>query len=135
MTARRSLGCARCGDCCERIVLDVDPRDPRWDVLPPENDARRSAVFIRAHWTATGERLAGGGSVWVCDRFDPETRTCAAHDQRPPVCEGYPWYGRAPEPQRIAHGRCSFLLDVPAADRPAGARPLIPVTDVTEAGR
>jgi Fe-S-cluster containining protein len=151
-----SLGCARCGDCCERIWLSLplddlavwstdalsgvpDPStDEGWEYwlehgwvdrelavqyFDPQGSRRANADFLSVHWHPIPE---GDHS---CDQFDPVHRVCLAHDGRPPVCSGYPWYGSEPSvaraPKRIAH--CSYLADLPPADRPEGSRPLIPL--------
>lgn len=167
----QSLGCARCGDCCERIYLSAsmtmlrrwnstalegvpDPRtdegwawwvnehpDKSWqdtesdreiaiERYDPRGDRRVNADFITEHWHEVTEELDGGRDTYfTCDQFDAETRLCLARDTRPPVCSGYPWYGRGPESGRITKegSRCSFLLDLPPEDRPTGSRPLIPI--------
>jgi Fe-S-cluster containining protein len=46
-------------------------------------------VFAAEHWTPTGQR-AHGMHAYQCDRFDPTTRLCTAHDERPPICRAYP---------------------------------------------
>jgi Fe-S-cluster containining protein len=28
--------------------------------------------------------------AYQCDRFDPQSRLCTAHDDRPPICRAYP---------------------------------------------
>jgi len=28
--------------------------------------------------------------AYQCDRFDPASRLCTAHDDRPPICRAYP---------------------------------------------
>jgi Fe-S-cluster containining protein len=127
--------CAGCGDCCESIVLSISP----WEIdALAEETGGEDPIFIRAHWTPTGEtRDAAGnpGYEYVCRRLDPETRRCTAHDDRPHVCRGYPWYDDPSPEGKVArapflHRRCSHLIDVPAADRPAGSRPLLPLTVV-----
>lgn len=85
---------------------------------------RRNAEFITAHWHPVDDESC------ACDQFSRETRLCMAQDSKPPVCVGYPWYGEAPE-VRGASGmpaQCSYLADLPPAERPEGSRPLIPIT-------
>jgi hypothetical protein len=85
---------------------------------------RQDADFIAAHWTPDGD------SGCKCDAFDPATGLCGAHDSRPPVCRNYPWYSDGPGAERAASlpSHCSYLADVPRAERPEGSRPLIPLT-------
>lgn len=133
--------CNRCGDCCEDIYLNTskarsrrevrfgDPReDAVWEAwvagwatkgeqhAPREAFVRSylDAVFIDQHWH--GGRPAGHGVTdhWSCDRFDPATRLCLAHDDRPPICRDFPWYGREPSADEGAKlsKRCAFRADV-----------------------
>jgi Fe-S-cluster containining protein len=121
-----SLGCARCGDCCDPVVLTPENAAVLTD--PPPTADRYNLDFAAEHWHPRGQR-PDGHLEYTCDQFDPDTRLCRAGDARPPVCAHYPWYGAGPTPHRAAdlYPRCSYLLDVPAADRPQGARPLIPI--------
>lgn len=80
--------------------------------------------FMAAHWT----EVPGQPGYSSCDQFDPQARLCLAQEGKPPICRDYPWYHF--EPASIARNllpECSFLLDVPPAARPEGARPLIPI--------
>jgi Fe-S-cluster containining protein len=146
-----SLGCAgsACGDCCERISIGSTLADIRSQMstsganVPPEAGRRglrfrfggrvgahaREAAFILRHWHPTGDVVRSGNrvkQVLSCDQFDPVHRTCMAHDDRPPVCSGFPFYGQEPH-GAFRESHCSYLLDVPPADRPEGSRPLIPL--------
>lgn len=138
-----SLGCAKCGDCCEDLCLDTRHVDEGnrwwlyWQRGGKKNTRTRQGMwpdirFITSHWTEV--RRTGGQSVMRCDQFDTETRTCMAYEDRPPVCRDYPWYSDAGDAERIRKRapqiarRCSFLLDVAPEDRGPDARPLIPLT-------
>lgn len=148
--------CARCGSCCEKIWLNADPRrwsakalegipDPRTDdgwaywlehghteedraaVLgnyDPAGRKRADADFIAAHFAEDCD------GYWTCDAYDPEAHECTAHEDRPPLCSGYPWYDEKPSAERAehVHRECSYLADLPPSDRPEGSRPLIPLT-------
>lgn len=130
-----SLGCARCGDCCDPVHLAVDQRDlvDRWREYVADGGQQPQAgsdiAFILAHWTELEHKDIG--TTYRCAFFDPDTRMCTAHDQRPPVCRDFPFYDQPGNPQNLesrADGPwCSYWLDVPPADRPADARPLIPI--------
>lgn len=141
-----SLGCAGCGDCCDQIFLPAD-RDmaaiiaAAGDGFEVPADVLADATFILEHWTPRtaepGEPVIGpDGSEhtrYDCDRYDPVHARCGDYANRPPVCRGFPWYGADPV-ERLSHiaglhphPRCSYLLDVPAALRPEGSRPLIPL--------
>lgn len=91
----------------------------------PDGDLRADVDFIADHW----HEIDGYPGNYRCDRWDPATLLCTAHDERPPVCRNFPWYGAEPGVARAASldSACSFLLDVPPAARPEGARPLIPI--------
>ncbi len=124
-----TIGCARCGDCCDPVVLDPAV----WDRIQTGDSADRASVdFAREHWTVVGEIEDGDGDRMLqikCDQFDPGTRLCGAHDERPPVCGGFPWYGRSPSIEgKVMSWRCSYWADVPTDQRPPGTRPLLPVT-------
>jgi Fe-S-cluster containining protein len=110
------------------------PDDQRENVIAaydPDGDLRADADFAATHWTVldrAAHPLFGDNFARIrCDAFDAESRRCTAHQDRPPVCRGYPWFG-APSARRAAGlpRQCSYLLDLPVADRPAGARPLTP---------
>lgn len=161
VTATRTLGCVRCGSCCEPVPFTTEEHQTvtAWStaalrgVPGPGTDEgwahwlatgwtgerrhvaiarydpggrwRQDADFIAEHWTPQGEHC-------VCDRYDPDTASCTAHDERPPVCRDYPWYRDGPTQERAARlePQCSYLLDVAPTQRPAGARPLIPIEPV-----
>lgn len=120
-----------CGDCCDpviygRSIAEVTSMLARPDVVGKN---RRDFAFISAHWTETAVEVMPDGQAWYemrCDRFDTASRTCTAHAERPPICSNYPWYSRTEAPTP-SYSRCGYWLDTPAADRPAGVRPLLPL--------
>jgi Fe-S-cluster containining protein len=153
-----TAGCARCGECCTRIWLTEDPRpwstsalegvpDPgtedgwaywleygwkreRDEALSrynPDGNLRRNADFVAAYFAETCD------GYWTCDAYDPEHGECTAHDDRPPLCRRYPWYGEEPSADRAGHmqKQCSYLADLPRDQRPENARPLIPLTAIS----
>jgi Putative zinc- or iron-chelating domain len=93
----------------------------------PAGRKRADADFIAAHWAETCD------GHWTCDAYDPEHGTCTAHENRPPLCRDYPWYGDQPSAERAGYmyRQCSYLADLPPDQRPEGARPLIPLSVVT----
>ncbi len=95
----------------------------------PDGSTRRNADFAEQHW----RRRGGDANDYDCDLFDRHTRLCAAQDSKPPICANFPWYGQAPTVERAANldPQCSYLGDLPPADRPEGSRPLIPIEVVT----
>lgn len=120
--------CSRCGSCCDPVTVSFDPQvyaaerlaSPEAPQFEPEQ--RRQYEFFLAHWRVaegpypTEEGLPG--YKVTCDQYDRDTKTCLAHDTKPPVCYGFPWYGRdphAPLSQPIARSlspQCSFNADV-----------------------
>lgn len=109
--------CSRCGDCCERIwsvppavVEAMLARPPSLAMTRVEQSNYATALFVTEHWTAT--QVSVSSARWSCDAFDPDTRLCTAHEARPPVCSGFPWYGQEPTLTKELHPRCSFNADV-----------------------
>lgn len=101
-----------CGDCCEDIYLTTSKRRLR-ELLTEDTateDNRANARFVLAHWHGGVRAGKGATHHWACDAFDAETRLCTAHDDRPPICSGYPWYGNEP---RVTVGllepRCTYV--------------------------
>ena len=106
-----------------------DDREMATRRFRPGSSYRANAEFISAHWHPLGDH------EYRCDRFDASHRLCAAHEERPPVCRDYPWYGSEPA-ERGPDGmipRCSYLADLPPSLRPEGSRPLIPLTPLNGA--
>jgi hypothetical protein len=88
-----------------------------------KNDRRLEAIrnYLDARWIIDHWHDLGDGDA-LCDAFDPQTRTCLAYDERPPVCSDYPWYRKSPGNDQIASLRCSFWADVPKEEWPKGVR-------------
>jgi len=138
-----SLGCARCGDCCEEIWIPI----PRSEITAQTGGDRKHMVssdrwagryqldFFARYWRATEQKMTTlrDGTVvhktrFECAKFDRERRTCTAHSIRPQVCRGYPWYGKEPTADGMSsRTRCSYLLDLPPDQRPENSYPLIPL--------
>lgn len=145
--------CNFCGACCRLIALRWGPeelaeRAERARVLAEdpalteeqranERDNIATYEFIVAHWHEVGEAEAAvllpemvderHGAYYTCDQFDGERNLCMAHDTRPPICSGFPWYGTAPGgPYRLhrAFRRCGYWADVPREDWPATVVPM-----------
>lgn len=94
------------------------------------------ARYILAKWEPLGPSSTNEGSFeYRCPMFDPESRLCTAEDDKPPICSGYPWYGKDPA-ERIKDQsfvplgpQCSYWGDVPCELWPEGTAPLpVPVT-------
>lgn len=121
--------CSRCGDCCDPVIVRFDPQARAAEQLADHGDtmeawARHQYEFFLEHWRSESTFLDGEVTVHRvrCDQFDRETRTCLAHDTRPQVCSGFPWYGREPaDPAGDLSPRCSFNADV---------RTMLPIVEV-----
>jgi Fe-S-cluster containining protein len=115
--------CNRCGACCEVIFFPKTKKETRARV------AGEDALFIEEHWhriaRAEAERrnmavadVSGRCFYYECDHWDPETRLCRAGEEKPPICRGFPWYGRPDGPVETTYAlepfpTCSFWADVP----------------------
>lgn len=127
--------CAGCGDCCETVVPNTSVPDLRRKLQNPRlaGAARREYTKIVNMLTEradpvfpSGKRGRPGKPAYRCRHFNAQTRRCEAHDERPLMCRGYPWYPPGgPLPlNRIPADlspRCSFIADV------RNMLPLIPV--------
>lgn len=118
--------CSKCGDCCRAIRI----AGTKAEIQATYPDDNEDKIFILEHWHEISEEEAerrvpglGGvnkygnrGSYFECDAFDSEHNLCGAHEARPPVCRGFPWYkeyglGVSGE-TLIPFKQCSFWLDV-----------------------
>lgn len=62
-----------------------------------------------------------GYHFYRCDFFNEDARICMAHNARPALCSGFPWYGKKPDGANIGgYLRCSYWEDVPEGERPPG---------------
>jgi Fe-S-cluster containining protein len=103
--------CNMCGKCCEAIRLMIPPE--QFAEYGPNAEEGSNYRFVYEHWRNISEdeafrrnpllrmqKEAGlvNGEVWYyeCDMYDPVTHKCKAHDTRPHVCRGYPFYGDDP---------------------------------------
>jgi Fe-S-cluster containining protein len=106
--------CSCCGDCCDPVWFPLGPADIRQGSVTATSAPHAANLsFATRHWSATGARDEDGRHAYRCDAFDVVSRRCTAHDERPPICRGYPWYESGPD----AHSprlpeRCAFRADV-----------------------
>jgi Fe-S-cluster containining protein len=158
-----SLGCAGCGDCCERISIGTTLHDMRasmsgnggagtsrpqhWDGEPEgslptrpkyglrKGEGAREAAFILQHWHPTGEVRWVGGVV-------QQILSCDQFDPVHRRCMAHETRPRVcsdfpfygGEPRaNMREINCSYYLDVKPEDRPEGSRPLIPIEVITRA--
>jgi Fe-S-cluster containining protein len=144
-----TTGCAQCGQCCQEIILQA----PLGDVLiewqeyvaacadtghTPDMSQLGSGLnfpFMIAHWHLREDASLKGTQLgFSCDMYDPLHRVCTIHENRPPVCRGFPWYDDGVNTESIhrQYTRCSYWHDMPAVERPDYVdRPLLPITDIT----
>jgi Fe-S-cluster containining protein len=104
--------CSACGDCCDPVWYPWGPADIRQRAeRAVDND---DLSFMAAHWAATGARR-DDLHAYTCEFFDTTTRFCRAHDERPPICRGYPWYDDAPGTRLVMLPLgCAFRVDLAA---------------------
>lgn len=164
------LGCAAgaCGACCDPVLLSY--RREWLDQLAADHPSERTETdsrFTSIHWHLIGVMVAdaqaehgyrplapgepepfdfAGEWRYSCDAYDPQSRLCMAHADRPPICAGALWYGGPPKPHSSqfhdptrpdgllgtevvggARAHCSYAWDLHPDQRPAGTRPLIPL--------
>jgi Fe-S-cluster containining protein len=79
------IECAQCGRCCNDINSPTAPEDVK---KIPAQEGRLALVEC---WEYIG-RIADGRYHYKCRYFNG--KTCEAHDRRPEVCRGYPFYGK-----------------------------------------
>jgi Putative zinc- or iron-chelating domain len=133
VAALMTAGCARCGSCCDPVILEADIFLGCGQRARPQETASRNDRFIAEHWHPLSAWTDDDGTSVLalrCDMFDPESRACTAYESRPPVCSRFPWYGDTPSAGRAAGllPHCSYLADLPPDQRKPDSRPLIPVT-------
>jgi Fe-S-cluster containining protein len=123
-----SAGCSKCGDCCRAIAVPATKKRVR------EGNFGEDGWFILRHWhpisRAEAERRLPrigrmrrdpGVRFYACDQFDAERNLCMAHDGRPDVCRGFPFYGGDPlhwalddegRVDLLVYPRCRYWEDV-----------------------
>lgn len=136
-----SLGCARCGDCCNPVKIEFGTwvravgygrRYGAGNIADDDRGYWADAVFLASRCRPVGVR--DDQVLLECANWDGEHSRCRDYENRPPVCRNFPWYGREPgDENTMIESRCSYLLDVPPDQRSEGSRPLIPLTVVRSA--
>lgn len=125
--------CARCGDCCDPVLLPADAAEVVFGGLKgygPGTDWYRKHLHFRrfrGEHQLTRDVLLSAAVEFDCDYFDQDTRQCMAYDDRPAMCRNYPFYGREPKADSTMGGRCSFLADVPGVT-------MLPIAEVVSRG-
>ncbi|WP_161624347.1 YkgJ family cysteine cluster protein [Alicyclobacillus acidoterrestris] len=115
-----------CGKCCEAIRVNVSPEEKEHNKYVNSRDWS----FIGEHWRNISEDEAFhinpllrlqkevgliDHDVWyyACDMYDKSTHKCMAHDDRPPVCSEYPYYGRIKPTETMTwySATCGYIND------------------------
>lgn len=142
------MDCAGCGACCDPVWLGLTPLELASAMARMQAGARVSSAdgeanlrFIAGHmlpldpqpeaYLDGGPASSSGHVAWSCDRYDPASRLCTAHDERPPICRGWPWYGDAPFPHDAMPASCSHNWDVTPAARGELVGRLLPLWPAT----
>ena len=123
--------CNRCGACCWPIETSWTKRE-----IAQRNTPLGDKEFVAKHWRRIRQDVAlqrikeryadadslvwdgvrkalKGGRYYECDQYDPGTKTCGAHDTKPPICRSFPWYNEPPVPHRLyCLPNCSFEADL-----------------------
>ena len=116
--------CNRCGGCCRVLVLAQKPEEiEAMAALTMVLGIPSDYQFANRHWHALTRaaaiernpfytsQLPADANLYWCDRLG-EDGQCAAYEERPFVCRGYPWYGGAPSAMPLADARCGYAYDV-----------------------
>lgn len=125
MTHRKLTGeCNLCGACCRVLVLEQSPEEVQaiaavtrvlgipsdhqfaavhWHPLTREEGMQRNPFYVA--------RLAADAHLYWCDQLGSDGR-CTAHDTRPLVCRGYPWYDQEPKAMALADPDCGYKVDL-----------------------
>ena len=112
--------CNQCGACCRTIALDQSPDEvAAMAALTSVLGIPSDHTFARQHWRPlTREeamaanpfyvaRLPATKHFYACDML-AENGSCSAHETRPLVCRGYPWYGEPPTDMPLADPECGY---------------------------
>lgn len=116
--------CNKCGACCRVLTLAQSPEEVRqiaaltavlgipsdhqfaaehWHPLTRAEAVRRNPLYTI--------RLAPGAHLYGCDMLG-EDGLCNAHEARPLVCRGYPWYGAPARDMELADPDCDYYEDL-----------------------
>jgi len=129
--------CNQCGSCCNPVTLPftkseaarakhLDPATRNWILNDLSPMRPRDVIAAGEGWiydrrkilgsvTAPGEALI---FTYSCRHFDPETRLCTNHENRPPGCRTYPWRDGRPDPTAALPPTCEFHKDVGRSVQP-----------------
>jgi Fe-S-cluster containining protein len=116
--------CNRCGMCCRAIALLFSKKDIKERWLKDSGNRE----FVLKHWKRISKEQAVKNNPNVASiqkeyvRGNQKTywyeckllsgNDCSIHEDRPAICEGYPWYGTGPKRKEFLYGaNCGFKLD------------------------
>jgi len=116
--------CNKCGACCRVLTLPQSPDEVRQiaavtSILGMPSDHR----FAAEHWHPLTRaeamqrnplytmQLKPDAYLYRCDMLGDDG-LCKAHETRPSVCRGYPWYDEPPRDMPLADPDCDFYEDV-----------------------
>jgi Fe-S-cluster containining protein len=115
--------CNQCGACCRVIKVDQSPDEIRaMAALTSAIGIPSDFAFVAAHWHPLTRdeamaanpfytsRLPEDAHLYRCDQLGPDGR-CTAHETRPIVCRGYPWYGEDARDMALADPACGYAYD------------------------
>ena len=130
------MPCLRCGHCCRAVSLDfgkdelvalarkesqVLQRNPHTPHRLQIERLLSDVQFISDHFREidrqsaialnSGLESVEGRRFFVCDALGADG-LCTTHSRRPYVCEGYPWYYGAPNPELLIHRPCGYESDI-----------------------
>jgi Fe-S-cluster containining protein len=116
--------CNKCGACCRVLTLEQSPAEvQRIATLTAVLGIPSDHQFAARHWKPLTRaeamqrsplytsRLAAEAYLYSCEMLGPDNR-CQAHDSRPLVCRGYPWYGEPPRDMELADPDCDYYEDL-----------------------
>ena len=118
--------CSKCGACCHPVMTHWPLDEIRYRAAD-----LAEVLFLLKNWspvtTEEAQRMNPvigkydltdyGGNFYRCAQFDTGTKECMAHNDRPNVCSGFPWYGGAPRVGPLwQYPECSYRDDIQDAD-------------------
>jgi Fe-S-cluster containining protein len=133
-----------CGDCCRVVTVNRHTvkrvKEGKQELVnaPPDqlltDEARKAAGERNARWVRSElteisraeayKRLPNlKGKVgrqqgtYICSNFDGDTNMCRAHNDKPSICAGFPWYGKEPHKGALdGLPNCGYRVDLPESD-------------------
>lgn len=84
-----ALSDCRCGNCCRRLLIEVDVEDARRE---PTIAEQCSAIYTAAEMTKSGQKelqgymLNSAENGYACAFLDQQTNLCTIHETRPLIC-------------------------------------------------